>query len=441
MEKFPKYLPAGALLLAILLATMIAVSTGGLLLLLQYHRQYAAQTMRQERLQQNLSSAINLLLANDGNVPEDLQKLNLYDGDDDSVILSLQPWGVFDVATAWAYEGPDTLQYTFLKGKVPTPDERFALYLADEQRPLSLSGQTRIQGDAFLPEAGIRKSYIENEAYAYEEVVHGGSMQVSNATLPEMDGKIIAQLWDYLQPVDSAAWTANAVNWFENSMTDPLTRLFTNDYSILHGPDTVVIDRQTLSGHVIIIADQTMIITANAKLDNVLLFAPCIRFEQGFRGRLQAFARDSLTVGRDCRFDYPSALGLVNIPTDSLFLEFQPIMRIDSASVVNGLVFSHFPGGDQLLAKVVIGKEVVVHGQVYADGLLELQGQVSGMTLCRRFTLQTSSSLYENFILNGVMDITALSPHYVGSPLLLKGRLGRVALSVDTGEPWRDDVN
>lgn len=441
MDLFPKYLPAGALLLAILMATLIAAGTAGLLLLLQYQRQYAAQTMRHERLQQNLASATNLLLADHNDATNGLLELNLFDGDRDSIMLSCQPWGVFDVAIAYAYEGMDTLRHAFIMGKVPAAKERFALYLADERRPLSLSGHTRIQGDAYIPEAGIRKSYIENEAYAYEEVVHDGTIHISNSVLPELDVSIVERLYSYLQPADTVIWKTNADNWFNGLPAESRIRRFSDDCRTLYGFDSLVIDRQVVSGHVVIVANRAITVGAGAQLDNVLLFAPHIRFEQGFEGRLQAFARDSLIVENNCRFDYPSVLGLINIPQDTVTQELQPFIRIDSASTINGLVFSHFAGSEQLLAKIVLGKETAVHGQVYADGLLELQGRVDGMTLCRRFTLQTASSLYENFVLNGVMDLAALSPYYAGSPLLLRGRLRCIALSVDTSELKRTDVN
>ena len=388
------------MLLAILLATIIATGTAGLLLLLQYHRQYAAKNMRHERLRQNLASATNLLLTGYHATPVDTLALNLFDGDRDSVMLACKPWGAFNMATAWAYEGTDTLQRTFLMGKVPTPSEQFTLYLADEHLPLSVSGKTFIRGDVFLPEAGTRKSYIENEAYAYEEVVHDGTIYNSADTLPGIDTAMVGWMNNYLLQTNNVA-------------------------------DSLTIDVLFSGGDTIVVANQMITVTAEAKLDNALLFAPHIRFEPGFRGRIQAFARDSLVVGGDCRFDYPSALGLIHIPKDSLFTEFQPYLRIDSASVLNGIVFIYFPGSDQLLAKLVLAKETTVHGQVYADGLLELRGRVNGTTLCRRFTLQTSSSLYDNFILGGVMDVTARSPHYAGSPLFYKGRQSKIAYEKD----------
>lgn len=425
MFKPPKYLKAGALLLALLLAIIIGVLTAGLLLLLQYHRQYAAQALRQERLQQNLHSATNLLLTQEPAIDGDSTATNLFGDERDSVILIRRPWGVFDIGITYAYEQRDTLSNAFLMGRVPTDSERYALYLADEYRPLSISGKTRIQGDAYLPEAGIRKSYIENQAYAYEEVIHGGTMRHSEANLPALNSAIIERLTAYLQPEPGAEWMTSASDWFA-AAGDSLHQRFFDQPLVLHGLDSITVSGAPITGQVIIIADRAITVTADAVLDNILLFAPAIRFADGFKGRLQAFARDSLVVGQACTLEFPSVLGLVNIPKDSIVYEFQPLLRIDSASVVNGLVFSHFPGSEQLLANVMIGKSATVNGQVYAGGLLELQGTVNGITLCRRFTLQTPSSLYENFVLGGVMDLTGLSPHYAGSSLLNAGRLGKV---------------
>ncbi|SFC23429.1 hypothetical protein SAMN05421747_106192 [Parapedobacter composti] len=423
MPSPPIYLRAGALLLALLVATVIAAITAALLLVFQYHRQYAAETMRHERLRQNLASATNLLLVGETANGIDTARLGLFDDQRDSVLLIRAPWGIYDIGIARAFEGHDTLSHVFLMGKALTPGERYALYLADEHRPLSLSGKTRIQGDAFLPEAGIRKAYIENQAYAYEEVIHGGTMRHSTTSLPPLDAAVLERLTRYLLPESAAEWRGDALDWLV--LGDTLTQPFFARPLLLHSIDSMTVT-MSLAGNIVLVADSAITVTADAALDQVLLFAPSIRFADNFRGRVQAFARDSIIVGRDCAFGYPSALGVVHIPKDSLVFEFQPLLRIDSASVVHGLVFSHFPGSDQYFAKVALAEGAVVKGQVYADGLLELQGAVHGVTLCRRFTLQTPSSLYENFVLGGVMDETRLSPYYTGSALLNTGRLSNV---------------
>ncbi|WP_090603082.1 hypothetical protein [Parapedobacter koreensis] len=426
MQKQPTYLRAGALLFALLIAVIIGVMTAGLLLLLQYHRQYAAHTLRQERLQRHLASATNLLLTSEPVEGGDTVIRSLFDDGRDTVALVRRPWGVFDVGLAYAYDTRDTLANAFLMGRILTATERYALFLADEYRPLSISGKTRIHGDAFLPEAGIRKAYIENQAYASEEVIYDGAIRHSTTELPALNSAILGRLAPYLQHDDTTEWKRAAEDWYGMDASDSLAQLFANTPRLLYSRDSITIRGMPITGQVLLVADSLISVSADAVLDNVLLFAPHIRFADGFSGRLQAFARDSLVVGRGCAFAYPSVLGLVNIPKDSLIHEFQPMITIDSASVVNGLVFSHFPGSEQLLANIKLAKETTVNGQVYADGLLELRGTVKGITLCRRFTLQTPSSLYENFVLGGVMDYTRLSPHYAGSPLLNTGRQGKV---------------
>ena len=400
MKRLPTQVRGGALLLVILLATVIAIGTTGLILLLQYHWQYAASNLRQERLQRNLLSATNLLLTGHERPTNDTLSLHLFDGQQDSIMLACQPWGAYYMATVWAYEQNDTLRHTFLMGKATHPDEQFTLYLADEHLPLSLSGHTFIRGDVFLPEAGIRKSYIENEAYAFEETLHDGKILHSSTSLPTPDTALVSYLSKSLKP---AAYVA----------------------------DSVAIGAHTVLSSSVVRANHAITVAADANLNDILLFAPYIRFESGFHGRLQAFASDSLIVGSSCRFDYPSALGLIHPPTDSLFSEFSPLVRVDSASTLNGTIFTYAPSRDELLARITLAKETVIHGQVYADGLLELRGKIHGTTWCRRFTLQTPSSLYDNFILDGVMDVTIRSSHYAGSPLFNTARMRKVALTLN----------
>ncbi|MBK1442019.1 hypothetical protein JHJ32_18620 [Parapedobacter sp. ISTM3] len=431
MQKRPTHLRAGALLFALLIAVIIGVMTAGLLLILQYNRQYAAHTLRQERLQRHLASATNLLLVSGPVDEKDTLAMSLFGDGLDSVSLIRKPWGVFDVGVAYAHEGRDTLANVFLMGPLPMANERYALYLADEYRPLSISGKTRIQGDAYLPEAGIRKAYIENQAYAGDEVIYGGAIRRSLTELPALNSTVLGRLIPYLQHEDTTSWKRMADDWYSTGGRDSLTQRFAGSPYLLHSRDSLTIAGPPITGQVVLVADSAITVSADALLDNVLLFAPCIRFADGFKGRLQAFAQDSLIIGRECVFAYPSVLGLVNVPKDSLIHEFQPVIKIDSASVVNGLVFSHFPGSEQLLAVIRLEKGTTINGQVYADGLLELKGTVNGVTLCRRFTLQTPSSLYENFVLGGVMDGTRLPPHYGGSPLLNAGRKGKVLAWLD----------
>ncbi|MEC3882009.1 hypothetical protein [Parapedobacter sp. 10938] len=427
MNLIPKRIHAGALLLSVFVGTLIWILTAGLLLLIQYHNQYAERTLRYNRLDQNLASATNLFLTRDRAAAHgcDSNVTDLYLKGGDSVIIVSRPWGIYETGVITAFEQRDTVSSALLVGMVLSDTSVYALYLADEHTPLSLSGRAFIRGDVYLPPAGTRKSYIENEGYAYEEEIHSGVIHNSTADIQPLDSLIIGRLSRYLHSDDSIGWREMALDWFSLMSIDSLHHPFDSPPLTLSIAERYSI-RSSIRGNIIIVADSAVTIGMDAVMEDVILFAPSIRFEDGFRGTLQAFARDSLIVGESCTFDYPSALGLVNIPDDSLEQEVQPLLQIDSASVVAGMVFSHFPADEPDVATVRIGKDAEIHGELYADGLLELRGTVQGITRCRRFTLRTSSSLYDNFVLGGTMDVTRLSPYYAGSALLHMGRLKRV---------------
>ena len=50
--------------------------------------------------------------------------------------------------------------------------------------------------------------------------------------------------------------------------------------------------------------------------------------------------------------------------------------------------------------------------------MIELKGDVWGSVYCDKFILSTSSSVYENHLLDATIDFSRLSKHYVGINVL-----------------------
>ncbi|SEN74364.1 hypothetical protein SAMN05216436_1217 [bacterium A37T11] len=415
-------LKGGALLLVIAMSVIILVILSSLMLMQQYSRGYFLQGNRAQRLENNVTSGLNLLLA-DAFIPEGSRlAMSLY-GDTvpgDSVWLEKRPWGIFQLGLVATFEQGDTLRQAGLMGVKAEPNECYALYLANEDRPVSLSGRTVINGDAYLPPAGVRIAYIEGTAYEGGKPVQGTTHD-SEASLPPLQPDIITHLLHDLEIVPDSLELISLP-----PPGDSLLRSFVPPALLLSLTDSVYMSGMALRGNLIVHSTAPVTIAADANLEDILVFAPVIRVEDGFSGRLQLFASDTLIVGRECRLDYPSALGLLNIDTAKVVNTIQPLLRVDSASIVKGTVFTYAPGRDQDMAILKIAQDALVYGQVYADGWLELKGTVQGSTACRRFILQTPSSLYENFVLNAVMDFKARSPFYAGSRLLGNARKGTV---------------
>lgn len=61
-----------------------------------------------------------------------------------------------------------------------------------------------------------------------------------------------------------------------------------------------------------------------------------------------------------------------------------------------------------------IEEEVQITGNVYCFDKIELKGKIKGSITCNKFLLRTSSSIYENHILNGEVNLNERPENYLG---------------------------
>jgi hypothetical protein len=64
-----------------------------------------------------------------------------------------------------------------------------------------------------------------------------------------------------------------------------------------------------------------------------------------------------------------------------------------------------------------IGKESQIQGMVYSQGYLDLQGTITGTAYAKEFILNTRSGVYEQHLLNAVIDRRSLSDMFVAGVL------------------------
>jgi hypothetical protein len=404
-------LKASALFYAIIISVLAALLSGSLILSVYFSRLETDTYVMRDRLQHNAVSGIELLLSSQEEVREgEPVTIDLYNSGEDSVRLEKRSWGVYEMLSSCARWKQHEIKLSALAGGA-IYRERFALYLADQDRPLSLAGNTVIRGDAYLPKAGVQHAYIEGQSYAGEKMIYG-NMLPSAKTIPTFDQQLAGSLKDILSGNVQLQYSVIAM-----PAEDSLVHSFTGAPLIIYSSQEIILVNKYISGYIMIISGKEIVVNKNTMLDNVLLAAPIIRIEDEFEGTLQAFASDTLLVGKDCRLDYPSALGIIR----TVRSPDQMILSLGEETKVKGTVLGWQDSYDirkNLL--VSIGKECEITGQVYSNGLLDMQGAVNGNVTASRFLLRTPSSVYENHLLNAVIDITKL-PSYFGGPVMEKG--------------------
>lgn len=396
-------LKAAALYIVIIISLMMAIISASLLSVAFYYRLEHQKKTRIDRLNSNIESGTTILLSAGYDLPgTDLRK-DLYGDQKDSVILNQVNWGVFKSNTVRSFEQMDTLKRAFLSGTAYK--DSAAIYLADEDRPLSVSGSTQITGDGELPKSGLKQSYVDGKAYEGKQLIKG-RIKVSTRDLPALQEKWMAEL---LQPFSQA----------EGMNFNPKDSVVNSFFNVVHiyklktGQDQL--SALKIKGKVVLISDSVLTLDQDLVLEDVLVYAPGIVVKDGFKGSCQLFARDSIIIGRKCEFLYPSFAGVFKQDKDKI----QSKISIGQDSRFSGILMSYEKKRSDLQTIISLGKGVKVAGEVFAAGFIELEAPVTvyGKVYAKRFMMRKSGTLYENYLIDVVLNRKLLSKYYLSTPL------------------------
>ena len=194
---------------------------------------------------------------------------------------------------------------------------------------------------------------------------------------------------------------------------------FADTAKLLHHHNPVIISNNAwLAGKVIVSSDISITVKKDAWLNDVILQAPQVVFESGFTGSAQVFATDSILVQPQVSLKYPSALVLDNISETAT----KAYIHIADHSKVSGAVLVPKSSFKINGAVLYIEPKGQIEGMVYVAGKVSLKGKIAGSLYCQGFYLRTASSVYENYLLDATIDITALHPIWQ-QPILLKDQV------------------
>lgn len=412
-------LHASALFIVIVIALVIGILCSSLMLIGYHYKSYVYDSTLLKRLESNAVSGINFMMAEKDQIGYSKDSvIDLFGEGRDSVLLKKLHWGLYEVGIVKSFTSGHALNKVFLYGFDPDTLTRSAIFLVDFSRPLSVSGATIINGDCFLPEAEIKRAYIEGKSFEGTDLV-AGNIKRSGKSLPVLDTIMTENFLKFLKgtPPDKEDFELK-----EDPEEDTIRHSFFQKTLLLKYTGFLRLSSKVLSGNIIICSDTVVVVDSTAKLDNVLIFARGVRIENGFKGSIQVFAKDSITTGEYCEFVYPSSFGLFKID----FQTMQPFILVGKGTKITGILFSHQKVSDLQQTLITMEKETYLTGQVYADGYLDAKGTIYGNATCNKFLLKTASTIYENHLLDATIDLSRLSKHYTGSSIVSSSEHKRI---------------
>lgn len=367
---------AHSLLYAVYVCLIIAILCGCLIMLSNLYNQLNLYYITHEALYIKNQSAVNYVLGNNVALEEDsiVEKETGI-----TSTFQVKQYGLLPILLTQTYVSNDTVSSAHFIGQ--KDNRNTALYVSNFSKPLNVSGKVIVKGNAFLPSERLKEIYIDNKP---NEVNFEGSKEISNINLPEISISI--------KNVYNNSIPSTSLNQVEKRNDSIYVNSFFNE-TIKIKLQTTNLENILMKGNFILSSNDSIFIRKNNVLEDVVIIAPKVGIEEGFKGNIQVFARESITVEQDVVLNYPSVLCVHSDREQKTFL------NIDENVQVYGLVILF---GNKLMQmdknNMNIKEKGTIIGNVYCSGTLGLRSNVYGGVYAAKIQHKTNSSTYVNCI-------------------------------------------
>ena len=398
-----KKVRASALQFAVLIAVIVFLLLGSFLALTHTHQFFNQSS---QLLLEVVEASNQGVLASTSNEEKNLKQQS----EIAHVILS-ESWGGFEKISSAASSGSKEFNSIGLLGAVKG-SEKTGVYVADNQLPLVLVGNTQIEGASYISDKGVKAGVISGNYYNGKELIFG-PIRRSSGALPSLNEKWL---------LDTKKWLGYIPQ--ETDSVIVITQKHGNSFS----QKTAVVYEQgvlqitgTFRGNILLKSNTEIIVDNAAILEDVFVIAPKITIQKGFKGSGHFLASEQLFLEEDIRLSYPSSLVLVDSNTDvkKRVPKGEAPIYISENSKIHGTII-YLPKESietHTNTSIQITEKVQLNGDIYCEGNIEIEGDIEGTVYTNRFVSNVSGSTYVNHIFNGKVLGTRISSDFCGLPL------------------------
>jgi hypothetical protein len=386
---------AAALSYAIVFALLVGLIGSGILFISSTQKRIEITHTQSERLLFDSYSAIqiakNELVGNDSTI---------YDHQNGNTsLLKSKIWGAFTLITSKTQHVDRKKERVAFLGS-QLEEKLSCLYLPGRSGSLKICGETRLEGKVYSPNKRVERAYIGGKNYKYDKLVFGEILEAE----------------EYLPPLKSE---------IKNLTLESFTKgLFKNDflakdssYSFFQPTqfytsiESVRIESD-ISGNVIIHSFDSIIVSKEAKLKSVLLISPIVFFESGFIGEVQVLAHEHITLEKNVKLNYPSALVLNELESKNDNLS-RTIFIDEDSQVIGGILLTSQKKDFRKPPFLQLMNNSIVGGLVYVQGATNPQGKIIGSLFTESIRLKLGGSIYSNHLLDALISYDKLPKDFL----------------------------
>lgn len=390
----PKSIRGSVLPTVIVVSVLILTGMLGLLTLWEQETLLFARSNRLRQARADVESAYTLYRLHAGELMRgDSLEYALYDSLPKSrVRIAVRPWGLYDLVHVTT--GDSIVSVCRIYGTEPMRD--YTLYYPGLRMPLSVAGNTLLQGILYLPQNGATYARVGSDYY-YGPEIQPAQIRLATAELPKPDSSALQRIAALFTQADKVV-PAIPPDSLHSSFLCNTTAVFRLGDAEIYG--------YTLHGNILLYADELRI-DSLCRLENVLICARKITVGSGARITAQLFARDTVLVEPNAVLEYPSGIYAGE------YVEIGEGTALDGYVIVRDTAKR-----EQVMANYRQSRTARVRGMLYVDGVAQLQGLLCGQAILRRAAYFSAEGYYQDM----VYDLTLLENSITGHPRWLANR-------------------
>lgn len=305
--------------------------------------------------------------------------------------------GVLEVLIAQTTCKSDTVtSIQFVGSSFP---RRGTIYVSNFSNPLSFAGDVTLIGEKKIPSKNLEEKFISGKQNKLRNL---GKIEVSTDVLPEINPAF-----------RKISLGQNRVSF--HSLKQKEGGLYFN--SFLEETITVTLDNNLLNdvnikGNFIITQPDSICIRSTSKLEDVIIVAPKVIIEKGFKGSIQVYADEQIRVAEQTTLSYPSVICVISEKNNKGEIIIGEKSTIFGAVIVFGNMIQTSEDNT-----IYLTKKSTIIGDVYCSGKLMMGGKIFGSVYSNWIFGQTQSGKYENCFIDTEVNGNRLPSYFVGIPL------------------------
>ena len=181
---------AATLYYALMISLLIGMISSSIILSRYLVSKENLQQQKKLHLNHLVDQGFEYLKGTNYSFQDDSNRLQIFTEQTDTLIHKSKLWGLYSVHTLLAKDGRLRSEKTAMFGASDWKHDELSLFLTNQNKPLSIAGNTRIAGDATIPKAGIKRAIIDGNSYTGSELVYGQTSNSPNK-IPTINEKFV----------------------------------------------------------------------------------------------------------------------------------------------------------------------------------------------------------------------------------------------------------